>query len=610
MKIATVFNLLKFEVRRLAPALWLLAVLMLCWFGFLWRLGDPGAELNYPLLTSICMIAPVGLGILIAALVVWLGLGHPSRRADAFWRTRPVGDLDLVVVKFLMVAAVAGIAGVVRWFAFGALGMPVANAFSLLWLPLKVFLVPGLLLLLLATWAGSWRRLFAIVGLGVALVAVCATHIWLDGGVSEKTLQGVHIAFEKILQWRIGADGVGELSIFDYQRMGTHALLLIGAALLGALWCEYRTRRARRWSAILIAGVWLAGLAAVLTPDFETLEQQWTRVEQQLARVEIDEKEGVFEPAAEPGRRSLSNGKRVEQVRLSLDTSWWDGEGQVIFVGGDGNQLVFAGVDSTGVKQSIPLHLGAYTGGAAVGNLQRHEEKILAPLRMVRTDLPPPRAPGFEQLERGILQMERRVQVEQLFEIGFTKGSVSGRLSAAQFVIERIGEVSLATSSVLVQGSGVYRFSEAKVVTVVESKDGVETQTEMVRVDGVVIGLRSWQVIEGRLALASLIPEFQGPEGQRGSSRGSGLILVHPEGVHALALRPEIMGRLAAFGWTRLGLRFDVPLSGLKGIEGSADFPPISAQEVAKMRLILTGANVRKQIKVTIPPTPWQLSYE
>lgn len=603
MKIAAVLNLLKFEVRRLAPALWLLAVLMLCWFGFLWHLGDPEAELNYPLLTSICMIAPVGLGILLTALVVWIGLGHPSRRTDAFWRTRPVGDVDLVAVKFFMVAAVVGIVGVVRWLAFSALGMPAWHAFSLFWLPLKVFLVPGLLLLLLATWAGSWRRLFAIVSLAVAFVAVCGTHIWLDGGVWEKTLQGIQIVINNILRWRIGAEGLGGLSILDYLRMGNHALLVIGATLLGALWCEYRTRRACWWSAILMAGVLLAGIVAILMPGFETQDQH-------LARVETDEMMGVFESVAEPGRPFLSNGKRAERVRLSLDTSWWDGEGQVTFVGGDGNELVFTGVDSMGVKRIVPLSLESYTGGKIVGDLKQHEEQILSPLRIVRKARPPFHVQGFEQLERKNLQMERSVSVEHLIEIGLTKGIVSGRLSAAQFVVEKIGAVPLVTSSLLADRNGVFRFSEAKVVTVVESKHGEKERTEVVRVDGVVFGLRSWQVIEGRLALASWIPEFQGPEGHHWSPTIGRLILVHPDGVHALAVEIEDMGVLSAFGWTRAGLRFDVPLSGVKGIDGSGDFPPIAEEEVAKMRLILTGRTIRKRIKVTILPTPWQLSHK
>jgi hypothetical protein len=314
-------------------------------------------------------------------------------------------------------------------------------------------------------------------------------------------------------------------------------------------------------------------------------------------------------PVDSQGRQFIVNGKRVQRVNLSLDTPWWDGEGRVSFVGGSGTELTFSGVDSTGVKRSIPLQLMSYTPIKSVGDMQRDKERILAPLRLARTG-------GFQGYPRGseasdgkVLQVERSVPVEHFIEMGLTKGSVSGRLSAAQFVLEKTGEVSLATSSEVPYGSGAVRFSKARLARrVVESDNEEEKSIDVVRVEGVMVGLPSWRMGGERLVRGSLMPRFHDFDDVAIPLMIGSVIFVHPDGVHAVAAEPEARGVLLGFGWGRTSVHFDLPLSGIEGLDGSGDFPPIAAGDIAKMRLIIMGAGPRKRIKVTIPATPWELS--
>lgn len=290
-------------------------------------------------------------------------------------------------------------------------------------------------------------------------------------------------------------------------------------------------------------------------------------------------------------------------MRLSLDTSWWDGEGRVGWLGGEGTNLSYSGIDSTGVKRNIQLRLRSYIPIKTVGDWQRARERILAPLQLAC------RHPSdIEPTDGKLLQIERGIQVQHFIEMGLTEGQVSGRLSAAQFILKKICDVSLESPSEVVIENGVGRFSEAKVVTVDRSESDEPDLIDVVRVEAVVIDLRPWQNVDGALQRSSLIPKIDNFGEVAIPLMIGSVIFVHPDGVHAVAAKPERLGALSAFGWVRSGARFDVPLDGLKGLAGSVDFPPIHAGDVAKMRMIVIGGETRKRIKVTIPPTPWQLS--
>lgn len=82
------------------------------------------------------------------------------------------------------------------------------------------------------------------------------------------------------------------------------------------------------------------------------------------------------------------------------------------------------------------------------------------------------------------------------------------------------------------------------------------------------------------------------------------MIVVHPDGLHAKKVRQINEGSIAAFGWWRSEFALELPLGGVNGSE----FPPISEEDISKLRVIPLEVNILNHFKVTIPDTPWELS--
>lgn len=602
-------HLLKFEVRRLAPALLLLAVFMLSWLGFLWKMGSPVAEIDSAVATAVCAVAVGALAILIAALAVWIGLGHPSRRTDSFWRTRPVDIAALVCAKLAVLLGAMIFVGLARCLAVAAWGVSWTGALSMLWLPVIVFAVPALMLLLLATWAGSWRKLFVVIGIAVVGLVCLGQLLWLFDFPKE-VLDSLLVAVERTAYLRFGEDGKGEfLQQPNYSWMRVQVLVALGAALILALWTEFRTRSTRWWVSAVALGMLLAGFAALMVPTYGTKEQMR---ELAWSREVTDELIGVLEPVDDAERTMIGNGKEAERVTLRLNTPWWDGEGTIYFVGSSISDFWFSGEDAEGVERKIPVELEYSSLGeiVRVGDFNAARESLLEPLLLVKTDQKPVYADNVTFGEGGFLQEERLLVTDELRKRGVTKGRIGGTVFAWQSVPLKTADISLARPSKVQLGETVFRIGKAAVASVPKFEDkGFPLMVDVVQVKAVMVGLRKWQRSGDGVIRASLLPAFDDSGSYLGdpSLAWGDLLLVHPDGVHAIHADMQMTGAVSAFGWTRVALHVDVPMTGVEGVDGSPDFPTIDESEALGMRLIWEGTERRKVIRVTIPATPWKL---